>query len=177
MSEAAQEKLLREAGAQHIVTVRGSWRDLFKGVRVIRPGDTVYFVALVFVPGKRGGKEMPPAVQAAQFVHELVETKALGIEVYTGRKTNKKKDKDGMIADAANSLQRGHRRPPAGHKQRGRKGIEIKPEWEEMWRSPDYSTNEAALKAMGNPFGPERAYSLWGGSGRTPGGKRPKKSS
>ena len=167
-----QEAMLREAGALHIVHVRGSWRGLFRGVRVIRPGDTVYFVALVFVPMPRGEDELPPALQAQEFVHELERTGAVGIEVHTGRRTDKKDDRRAMVKTAASSLRQGKRKPPAGFKVRGRPPTKIKPEWLKMWKSLDYATNADALEAMGNPFGMTRAIALFGPSGRSTGARK-----
>lgn len=165
-----QEALLREAGAQRIVTVRGSWRSLFRGVRDIRDGDTVYFVSLNFIPTMRGDDELPPALQAQEFVHELGRCGAVGIEVHTGRRTDKKDERRAMVKTAAGSLRQGKRTPPPGFKKRGRPPVKVKPEWVKMWKSRDYATNKEALEAMGNPFGMTRAIGLLGPSGRPPGG-------
>lgn len=111
-----QEQLLLEAGATRLVTVKGSWRTLFKGVRDIREGDTVLFVALAFVPTARGGDELAPSVQASEFVAELGRIGAVGIEVYTGRSTAIEKERRAMVREASAALRNGSRRPPAGYK-------------------------------------------------------------
>lgn len=154
----------------HIVHVCGSWRDLFKGVRVIRSGDVVYFVALVFVPTGRGDDDLPPALQAQESIHELERAGAVGIEVHTGRRTDKKDERRAMVKTAAASLRQGKRTPPAGFKKRGRPPVKVKPEWVKIWKSRDFATNKEALEAMGNPFGMTRAIGLLGPSGRPPGG-------
>ena len=44
--------------------------------------------------------------------------------------------------------------------------------WIAIWKSDDYTTNDAALKAMGRPFNAVTANKLFGPSGRPPGGHR-----
>lgn len=171
-----QETLLREAGASRIVTVKGSWRSLFTGARDIREGDTVYFVALSFVPTPLGGDELAPSVQASEFVAEIGRAGAVGIEVYTGRSTAKPEERRAMVREAAAALRNGSRRPPAGYKKVGRKGItltaEQRKEWSRIWKSKDYATNEEAIEAMGNPFRKVTATKLFGPSGRSPGPRK-----
>lgn len=171
-----QEQMLREAGALRIVTVKHSWRSLFRGVRDIRDGDAVLFVALAFVPTNRGGDELAPSVQAAEFVHELERAGAVGIEVYTGRSTAKTDERRAMVREAAAALRNGSRRPPAGYKKVGRKGItltaEQKREWSRVWKSKDFETNKEALAAMGDPFNAVTANKLFGPSGRAPGARK-----
>lgn len=168
--------MLRAAGAGRIVHVEKSWRELFKGARVIRQGDTVYFLALVYLPTWRGEDEMPPAVQAAEFVHELERIGAVGIEVYTGRRTDKDDERRAMVKVAANSLRAGSRRPPPGFKKLGRPGFQMtaeqEREWRKIWKSKDYATNAEALEAMGNPFNAVSANKYFGPSGRAPGARR-----
>lgn len=171
-----QEQMLRDAGALRLVTVKQSWRSLFRGVRDIREGDTVLFVALSFVPTNRGGDELAPSVQAAEFVHELERAMAVGIEVYTGRSTAKTDERRAMVREAAAALRNGSRRPPAGFKKVGRKGITLtagqRKEWSRIWKSKDYDTNAAALAAMGEPFNSVTANKLFGPSGRAPGPRK-----
>lgn len=171
-----QEALLREAGATRIVTVKGSWRGLFRGVRDIREGDTVLFVALAFVPTARGDDELAPSVQASEFVSELHRAGAVGIEVYTSRSTAKTEERRAMVREAAAALRNGSRRPPAGYKKVGRKGItltaEQKRDWGRIWKSKDYATNDDAIEAMGKPFNSVTANKLFGPSGRSPGPRK-----
>lgn len=177
ISASRQEELLRAAGAKHIISVKQTWRNLFKYARAIRDGDTVYFVHLSAVPTQRGDDELSPTSQAVEFLHEVVDAGALGVETYTGRTTASKSDVRGMIADAEKVLRSGgKRRPPAGYAKPGRPGIELDKatfeEWADIWRSPDYSTNAAALRAMGSPFVQSVAHKLFGPSGRAVGGRK-----
>ena len=177
MTQKQQRALLAEAGARHIHTVNGPWRELFRGVRVIRAGDTVYFVHLSAVPTERGGDELTPTLQSYEFLHEIERAKAVGIEVYTGRTTAKRRDFRAMVADANKVLtQGGPRRPPAGYAKRGAPNKtppeDVFAKWIAIWKSDDYTTNDAALKAMGKPFVPSTAHKLFGPSGRPPGGHR-----
>lgn len=171
-----QEQMLRDAGALRLVTVKKSWRSLFRGVRDIREGDTVLFVALAFVPTARGGDELAPSVQASEFVAELGRIGAVGIEVYTGRSTSIEKERRAMVREASAALRNGSRRPPAGYKKVGRKGItltaEQRREWGRMWKSKDFETNKDALAAMGDPFNAVTANKLFGPSGRPVGPRK-----
>lgn len=173
---AVQEQLLLEAGATRIITVNRSWRSLFTGARDVREGDTVLFVALAFVPTARGGDELAPSVQASEFVAELGRVGAVGIEVYTGRSTAKNEERRAMVREASAALRNGSRRPPAGFKKVGRKGIvltsEQKREWGRIWKSKDYPTNKDALAAMGEPFNNVTATKLFGPSGRPVGPRK-----
>ena len=81
-----------------------------------------------------------------------------------------------MVREAAAALRNGSRRPPAGYKKVGRKGItltaEQRREWSRVWKSKDYETNAAALAAMGDPFNAVTANKLFGPSGRSPGPRK-----
>lgn len=177
-----QEQMLRDAGALRIVTVKSSWRSLFAGARDIRNGDTVYFVALAFVPTKRGEDELAPSVQASEFVAELGRAGAVGIEVYTGRSTAKAEERRAMVRDAAASLRRGSNRPPAGYKKRGAPAFAFPPGkeavWRRIWKSKDYVTRKEALEAITadnggkRPFGLTMAHDLFKQSGRKPGPRK-----
>lgn len=177
-----QEQMLRDAGALRLVTVKQSWRSLFRGVRDIREGDTVLFVALSFVPTNRGGDELAPSVQAAEFVHEIERAGAVGIEVYTGRSTAKTDERRAMVREAAAALRNGPRRPPAGFKKRGAPAFVFPPGkeavWRRIWKSKDYATRKEALEAITEdnggkrPFGLVKAHELFKQSGRSPGPRK-----
>lgn len=176
-----QRELLTDAGASHLVPVK-DWRRLFTGsVGTIRPGDTVWFAHLSGIPVKVAGDKLSLAAQASEFVHTLRGVSAVGIEAITGRKTSDLRQVRAMLADAEAVFRAGGpRRPPKGYNGRpGRKST--KPDDEEferlrvLWKSSDYSTNEAALRAMRLEIVESTAIAWFGPSGRPVGPRRKRK--
>jgi hypothetical protein len=170
---------LTAAGAQRFTKVDGkgtTWRD---AVRLIRGGETVFIWVLVHVPTQRGKDELPPSAQPREFIREVERRGGVVFEVYSGRSSAKKADKEGMIRDAVAALKsKGRSRKPPGFKIKGRRAVP----WSDMqleqaktaWFSRDYATNEIAERHMPNveingeivPFGSARARRLWGPNGR-----------
>jgi len=176
-----QREVLTDAGASHLVPVK-DWRKLFTGsVGTIRPGDTVWFAHLSGIPVKVAGDKLSLAAQASEFVHTLRGVSAVGIEAITGRKTSDLRQVRAMLADAEAVFRAGGpRRPPKGYNgPPGRKST--KPKGEEferlkaIWTSEDYSTNEAALRAMRAEITLAAAYLWFGPSGRPAGPRRKSK--
>jgi len=155
-TDAEQRKRLLAAGAKHIVPIRNSWRDMFKGARVIRDGDTVYIFALVLVPTERGGDTLPPSAQPTAFLYECKAVGATVVEVWTGRKSSSRKDFDAMIADAVAALRGSTGRiAPRGFGQRGRPKTKVPMQGTRefnvlraIWKSHEYENAEQALAAM-----------------------------
>jgi len=176
-----QRDMLREAGASHLVPVK-DWRRLFTGsVGTIRPGDTVWFAHLSAIPIKNDADKLSLTAQASEFLHTLKNTTAVGIEVVTGRRTSNVKQFRAMLEDAEKVFRvGGKRRPPKGYSDGpGRKSTKPKdPEFarlQALWLSDDYSTNEAALRAMRLEIVESTAIAWFGPSGRPVGPRRKRK--
>lgn len=176
-----QRGLLKDAGASHLVPVK-DWRRLFAGtVGMIRPGDTVWFAHLSAIPVKSDADKLSLTAQASEFLHTLKGVSAVGIEAITGRKTSDLKQFRAMLRDAELTLRAGGpRRPPKGYagppgrKSTAPKGDEME-RLKAMWLSPDYSTNEAALRAMRLEVVESTAIAWFGPSGRPVGPRRKRK--
>lgn len=177
--DASHKSALAAAGAQHFTRIDGkrhTWRD---AVKLVRSGDTVFVWVLVNVPTKRGGDELNPSGQPREFIRQIEDRGGVLIEVYTGRRSDKKADKSGMIADAVAALKtKGRKRMPAGYRKKGRRAVAWTDEQLEQakraWFSRDYETNEIAERHMPAAevdgkmveFGSTRARRLWGPNGR-----------
>lgn len=176
-----QRDLLLDAGASNIVLVK-DWRKLFQGaVGTIRQGDTVWFAHLSAVPIKSRTDKLSLSSQASEFLHTLGRVSAVGIEAITGRKTSDIRQLRAMLRDAELTLRAGgSRRPPKGYAGKpGRKSAAPKGEdyerMKELWLSPDYSTNAAALRAMRLTIVESTAIAWFGPSGRPVGPRRKRK--
>lgn len=158
---AEQRRALTAAGALRLIDMADrSWRDLFKGARAIRSGDTVYIYALVMVPTPRGKDDLPPSAQAGEFLAMCREAGADVVEVLTGRRASARADRDGMIADAVKQLREGAgRRAPKGYARKGRP-----PNWEPrnereakrvaaLWRSTEFANERLAAAAISDEIG------------------------
>lgn len=177
--DASHKAALAAAGAQHFKKVDGAkitWRDV---VRTVRPGDVLFIWVLVNVPTRRGGDELPPSGQPREFIREIEARGGVLVEVYTGRTTAKKQDKEAMIRDAVGALKsKGRKRMPSGYRKKGRRAVAWTDEQLEQakraWFSRDYETNEIAERHMPTvevegkpvPFGSTRARRMWGPNGR-----------
>lgn len=169
--DAGAEAAIRAAGAQHITVVggrRATWRD---AVRLVRPGDTIWIWVLVHVPTRRGQDELPPVAQVREFVREVEGRGGVLIEVYSGRRSDRKSDKSGMIADAVRALKSaGRRLMPPGYRKPGRRPLAATDEETEQarraWFSRDYATNAAAERHMPPGWSHWRARREFGVSGR-----------
>lgn len=164
------EAQLRAAGAQHITTIGGkrTWRD---AVRLVRRGDVIRIIVLVRLPTRRGHDELPPVAQVREIIREIEDRGGLLIEVYTGRRSDKKSDKSGMIADAIRSLKtQGRRLMPPGHRKPGRpKTATSEADTEaarRAWHSRDYATNAVAVRHMPSGWTESLARRRFGVSGR-----------
>ena len=177
-----QEKALRAAGATWIIRVGSkgmrTWRE---PVRQVMPGDAVFIYALVIVPTKRGDDKMPPSGQLGDFLLEVHGRQSHVVEVYTGRKSNILKQRREMLADAVNGLRSTGKPLPAIGDGPGRKADEwpsdeVRKAAQTIWRSPDYTTNEAAARHM--PVGVTKALiKKLGPSGRSTAPKRKRRAS
>lgn len=167
---ARQEAALRAHGAQDIVTVSRQlpWRKIVESG--VRAGDTVRVLALVLLATERGKDKLTPAAQIGAFIAMVHARGASVLEVYTGRNSAKDRDCEGMIADAVNALRTGSRALPPGHAKRGRRRLEFTPEQTAQaraaWFDVRYITNKEAGAHMPEGFTKERAFKLFGGSGR-----------
>lgn len=166
----AQETALRKAGAEWIVEVGGvprTWRD---AIRVVRPGDIVYVLAMSMVPTKRGDDDLPPSAQVADFFVEVHERGGHVVEAYTGRISKDRKQRRAMTAEAVKTVRQGTRRLPNTGRPRGRP----KKEWSAaeiekaraVWFSADYATNVIAVKHLPKGMTARQAWNLFGASGR-----------
>ena len=181
ISQERQRDMLKDAGASHLVTPK-DWRRLFMGTAgTIRAGDTVWFAHLSAVPVKSAMDDLSLSAQASEFLHSLRGVSAVGIEAITGRKTSDLRKLRAMLRDAELTLRAGGpRRPPKGYAGKpGRKST--KPHSEEferlraIWMSPDYSTNEAAIRAMKDAVTLATAFAWFGPSGRPVGPRKRKR--
>lgn len=176
-----QREMLQDAGAAHLVPVK-DWRKLFSGsVGTIRPGDTVWFAHLSAIPVKSDADKLSLTAQASEFLHTLKGVSAVGIEAITGRKTSDLKQFRAMLRDAELTLRAGGpRRPPkgfagkSGRKSTAPRGTELE-RLKAMWLSDDYSTNDAALRAMRLTIVESTAIAWFGPSGRPVGPRRKRK--
>ncbi len=181
ISQERQRDILKGAGASHLVTPK-DWRRLFMGTAgTIRAGDTVWFAHLSAVPILGATDELSLSAQASEFLHSLRGVSAVGIEAITGRKTSDLKQLRAMLRDAELTLRSGGpRRPPKGYAGKpGRKSATPKGEdferMKEIWLSPDYSTNAAALRAMRLEIVESTAIAWFGPSGRPVGPRKRKR--
>lgn len=175
--QARQRGLLTDAGAQRLVVVK-NWRRVVRGTAgEVRPGDTAWFAHLSAVPIRDDSDHLSLTAQASEFLHTLKGASILGIEAVTGRKTSDLKAFRAMLRDAEIVLRRGGQRvPPKGYL--GKPGPKsIKPKGEAfidllgMWKSSDFTTNKAAIKAMRLTIDESTAYRWFGPSGRDVGPK------
>lgn len=186
--DSSHKARLAAAGAQHFKKVDGKAATWRSAARAVRPGDTVFIWVLVNVPTKRGEDELPPSAQPREFIREVEMRGGVVVEVYTGRTTAKKADREAMIRDAVASLKtKGRSKLPPGFKKRGRRAVawtdEQLEEAKRAWFSRDYETNEIAERHMPSveidgtviEFGSTRARRLWGPNGRPWPSKRRKR--
>lgn len=171
VSSDRQDTMLREAGAQWIVEIGKDVNTWRAAINAVRDGDTVYIYALSFLPTKRGQDKLSPTAQVADFLLEVHERGGVVVEVYTKRKSNNRKQRQGMIDDAHKSLKRGTRQLPSTGRSRGRP---IKFEWtkdqiakaKQVWFSPDYVTNAAAERHLPKHMTARHCWNMFGASGR-----------
>lgn len=177
-SREAQEAYLRAAGAQHIRHVDKTWTR-HDAVKTVRPGDTVYIVALVMVATERGKDDLPPGGQPAEFLLEVHERGGTVIEVWTGRNSRDAKGRKAMVADAVRVLRGGGRKLPASGRKAGRPAKMFTPEAlthnQRCWFSKMYATNDVAQRHMLDGMTAREAWKLWGVSGRPFPSKRGRK--
>jgi hypothetical protein len=177
--DASHKSRLAAAGALHFKKIDGKSATWRSAARAVRPGDTVFIWVLVNVPTKRGQDELQPSAQPREFIREVEARGGVVVEVYTGRTTSKKSDREAMIRDAVTSLKsKGRSKLPPGFKKRGRRAVawtdEQLDEAKRAWFSRDYETNEIAERHMPTtevegeqvPFGSTRARRMWGPNGR-----------
>lgn len=170
---------LRAAGAGHVIRIETiktpTWRDAAKR---IRPGDTIYIWVMASLPTRRGVDDYPPAVQPREMIREIEARGGVLVEVYTGRRSDNKAAKRGIIEDAERALRgKGRRALPAGYRSPGRR----RREWtademrkaESVWRNvKKYPTWAFAAEHMPEGFTAARAHRLWGPRGAAPGRKK-----
>ena len=166
--DAGAEAVIKAAGAQHITRIPETWRD---AVKLTRPGDEVYVWVLVHVPTRRGEDDLPPVAQVYEFVREIEARGGVLIEVYSGRRSDRKAEKSAMIADAVRSLKTAGRRlmPPGQRKPGRRERAASKDEIEQAraaWFNRDFETNEVAERYMPEGWTHWRARRKFGVSGR-----------
>lgn len=183
LTQARQRDMLSEAGAKRLLVVK-DWRRLIRGTAGdIRAGDTAWFPHLSAIPTREDEHGLSLTAQASEFVHTLRGASVVGVEAVTGRKTSDLKQLRAMLRDAETVLRRGGPRvPPKGYS--GKPGPKSeKPKGEafaalkSIWTSPDYTTNEAAIRAMRLEIVESTAYRWFGPSGRDVGPKRIKRKS
>lgn len=170
VKSAHQISTLRDAGAEWIVEIGKDCPNWRTAVRAVRDDDTVYIYALSFLPTKRGGDKLSPTAQVADFLLEVHERGGVVVEVHTGRKSNNRKDRQGMIDDAHKALKRGTRALPSTGRERGRP----KNEWtkeqvdkaKKVWFCRDYVTNTAAARHLPKGMTARHCWNLFGASGR-----------
>lgn len=163
-TKAYQEQILAEAGARCFHVVKGSWRNLFRGVRVIREGDTVFIFSLALVPTGKGEDTLSPSAQAPAFMYEVRAAGAVVVEAWTGRTS--KRHFDDMIADAVKVLREGGgRRAAKGHRKRGRKSKrppdEAIRDLRVIWRSREYKNDDERAVAVSEAWGQTLHKSTW----------------
>lgn len=165
-----QWSLLEEAGASHRVDVAkdkrmcANWQE---AMSIVREGDAVYFPALSFVPAPWGNGLPKPTTQLVTFVAALAARKAVGVEAYTGRRTDDLRELDAMLADATASVRGGSQKLPKGFATLGRKVAEYSGDDEALaariWADMiNYPTWRFALEHMPEAFKGARPYRMWG---------------
>jgi hypothetical protein len=163
-TKAYQEQILAEAGARCFHVVKGSWRNLFRGVRVIREGDTVFIFSLALVPTSKGKDKLSPSAQAPAFMYEAREARVVVVEAWTGRTS--KRHFDDMIADAVKVLREGGgRRAAKGFRKRGRKSKrppdDVIKNLRVIWRSREYKNDNERAAAVSEVSGQTLHKSTW----------------
>lgn len=117
-----QWRIMAEAGASHRVDVAkdkrmcAHWQE---AMSIVRELDTVYFPALAFVPVKGAGLGRL-TTQLVAFTAALAARRAVGVEAYTNRRTDRPRELDAMLADAEPVVRGGGNRLPAGFAPLGR---------------------------------------------------------
>lgn len=152
LSRERQEQIVRAKGATHIIHVGTSavktWRDL---PRETVPGDTVIVAALVLMPTPRTTDAVSPTDQPGEILADVQAMGVVLIEALTGRRSDNREDRRRMIVEAARGIRAGHRSLPKGAFYRGRRAADCSAALEQarqIWHSPAYSTNAAAIAHM-----------------------------
>ena len=164
-----QWRIMESAGASHRIDVArdrrmvAHWKE---AMGIVREGDTVYFPALAFVPVK-GARLGTMVSQIVAFLADIATRRAVGIEAYTGRRTDNPKHLDSMLADAAPVVRGGGNRLPKGFAPLGRPKADYTEDDEEkaarIWADlVKYPTWRFAREHMPEAFRGRRPYRLWG---------------
>lgn len=159
-----QWRIMADAGASHRIDVGCMCEHWQEAVGIVRDGDTVYFPALAFVPVKGLGRL---TTQLVGFTAALASRRAVGVEAYTSRRTDKPKELDAMIADAEPVVRGGGNRLPAGFAPLGRRPADYSEDDEQtaaqIWADlVKYPTWKFAKEHMPEAFKGRRPYREFG---------------
>lgn len=148
VAAATQQQALATAGAQWIIRIGGKdgvrWEKI---IPELSAEHVVYVYDLALVPVKRAGR--PYAAQVARFMASVHGAGAHVVEVGTGRVSRHRAQRDAMIDDAIRNLRRSGK-PLAAKKDPWRPrhewaSKEQEAEARRVWRSPHYTTRDAAI--------------------------------
>lgn len=152
LSRERQEQIVRARGATHVLHVGEGVIKTWRGLSAeTQPGDTVIVAALVLMPTLRTTDTVSPTDQPGEILADMQAMGVTLIEALTGRRSDNRKDRQRMIAEAARGIRAGHRSLPTGTFSRGRRAADCSAVLEQarqIWHSRDYASNGAAIAHM-----------------------------